>query len=1122
MEDNFTATKRRDHFIFKKADDFFQGEVDGQGSGIKQPKSISYSDTDQKLADGKLNPACSHGRIFRFNDESLLLVQFLRPRVWRIRFDPHNTEPSHFSDYNTQVHPAKYTTTDLIDTLDKSEDLKWQVDLIEDDQYYILQSVVQRTPSGPPEKELQLWISRNPFQIIAVRVLKSLAPAEARPIPQTCETDVVDALDLPHSEGVRPAVIWKTKERGLLYGTHSAILCLEKSITADYMGFGEQGGKNLFKKKTYMNYFNFDNMKYQNVYGVGPLDDREPLYHSEPYWIEVDAQPGYQTQIGTFIDNYSQICVDIGMKDPTQLRVATRFNSFQGIFVAGDSIQEVIQLYTSIVGKPKLKPRYVLGYHQGCYGYDTQDMVLDAVQRYRNCGFPLDGMHIDVDMQDDYRTFTIDRRQGHFPNPEWMFSELRRLGVKCSTNITPYINSVPSESYTTLNEGLQNEYFLKEERELDQSTPGAREQRYLQYSTSNVGFTNPNTDKPDYWDGDNYNFADNFNKGGPFHGGVYYGWKNGHPGHYPNLNNKAVRYWWGKQYEALFEAGLDFVWQDMTSPCIAEQYGDMKSLPFRLLLDSDGWCGDPKAAEKKKAIEIWSLYSYNLHKATYHGLNHLHQKNKQEKNPKLEWRENRRNFIIGRGSFAGSHRYAGLWTGDNSSTWEFLRISVAQVLALGLSGVTISGADVGGFEFIDAEKNYPNPELIIRWYGAYSLLPWFRNHYTRYREWIDGPNKGKMRKDGKWFQEPYAYQLHYEQHKDQFQGREGEIYRAVLPTCRYLIRLRYSLMQLLYDAMFENMINGLPIARAMPITDALDRSLFSNDNRRFTSSQYMVRNDLLVAPCLVGDDKRKKKSRKVYLPYPDSWYPLNLRPDDPLGVPLGPAASGGQRIEYDCRISDDERQIPFSTPMYVREGAIIPKVQVRDYVADPSTTPQNANPITIHIYPGKENTYDMYLDDGISRDSAPKKSHVEAAVISTPTNPPPDECKQAAYGEAHNFEGLADAKANDKYTKVQIKQKTTKRLSDKEDGGTYIRRLIAKAPWNEFRTEASKYIGTDYKFVFWHRGGTNLDSIKVSVERTNLNYEINRGVKATIVNVPISDVHTESGIEIVLEFDGDF
>ena len=72
-----------------------------------------------------------------------------------------------------------------------------------------------------------------------------------------------------------------------------------------------------------------------------------------------------------------------------------------------------------------------------------------------------------------------------------------------------------------------------------------------------------------------------------------------------------------------------------------------------------------------------------------------------------------------------------------------------------------------------------------------------------------------MRKDGKLFQEPYAYQKHYEAHQDWFQGREGMVYRAVLPICRYYMRLRYSLMQLLYDAMFENMITGLPLARAM-------------------------------------------------------------------------------------------------------------------------------------------------------------------------------------------------------------------------------------------------------------------------------------------------------------------
>ena len=36
-----------------------------------------------------------------------------------------------------------------------------------------------------------------------------------------------------------------------------------------------------------------------------------------------------------------------------------------------------------------------------------------------------------------------------------------------------------------------------------------------------------------------------------------------------------------------------------------------------------------------------------------------------------------------------------------------------------------------------------------------------------------------------------------------------------MPICRYYVNLRYTLMQVLYDAMFANLIHGLPIARSM-------------------------------------------------------------------------------------------------------------------------------------------------------------------------------------------------------------------------------------------------------------------------------------------------------------------
>lgn len=89
-------------------------------------------------------------------------------------------------------------------------------------------------------------------------------------------------------------------------------------------------------------------------------------------------------------------------------------------------------------------------------------------------------------------------------------------------------------------------------------------------------------------------------------------------------------------------------------------------------------------------------------------------------------------------------------------------------------------------------------------------------------------------------------------------------------------------------------------------------------NKQFTRNQYMLRNDLLVAPALVPESQ--EPIRTLYLPYPDAWYPMNLRPDDPIGVPLLQKVEGGTRVDYSCLISDQESQLPYITPMYIREG----------------------------------------------------------------------------------------------------------------------------------------------------------------------------------------------------------
>ena len=90
-----------------------------------------------------------------------------------------------------------------------------------------------------------------------------------------------------------------------------------------------------------------------------------------------------------------------------------------------------------------------------------------------------------------------------------------------------------------------------------------------------------------------------------------------------------------------------------------------------------------------------------------------------------------------RASYAGGQRYAVTWTGDNSSTWDHLKLAVQQMLSLGLSGFSWSGADIPGF------VGGASPELATRWFEIGAFTPVYRGHATndapRAEPWVDGP-----------------------------------------------------------------------------------------------------------------------------------------------------------------------------------------------------------------------------------------------------------------------------------------------------------------------------------------------------------------------------------------------
>ncbi|KAL1613812.1 hypothetical protein SLS54_010273 [Diplodia seriata] len=247
--------KHRDPYRFIPADEFFDREL---SANTLRPDSVTYNEKDQLDATGKeQNKACGHGRVFRLNTGAPMLIQFMRPLVWRIRFYPHYKEGHEFTDYNTYR---------MVCSIDDSNP-----------RYYNLRSV-----DGNGNPMVQLWIQRDPFRITATRTIKT--PGKLK-MHLRDDEDSHLPISAPAESG--QAVIWKTKKRPLQYQVRDTeqepsaiVLSVEKPDPARYMGFGEQGGKDLSKDNTYMNYFNFDNMRYNNVYGRGPFENAEPLYHS--------------------------------------------------------------------------------------------------------------------------------------------------------------------------------------------------------------------------------------------------------------------------------------------------------------------------------------------------------------------------------------------------------------------------------------------------------------------------------------------------------------------------------------------------------------------------------------------------------------------------------------------------------------------------------------------------------------------------------------------------------------------------------------------------------------------------------------------------------------------------
>jgi alpha 1,3-glucosidase len=263
-------------------------------------------------------------------------------------------------------------------------------------------------------------------------------------------------------------------------------------------------------------------------------------------------------------------------------------------------------------------------------------------------------------------------------------------------------------------------------------------------------------------------------------------------------------------------------WLDYLNPTVRKFYaglfafdkyeGSSESLYTWIDMNEPSVFSGPEITMDKDAIHYGGLQHGQVHNmyglyqamATYDG--HLQRRSNTD-----------RPFILTRSFFAGSQRYVAVWTGDNAAKWDHLEYAQPMLLALGISGLSFVGADVGGF------FGNPDTKLLVRWYQAGAFYPFFRAHAhieTQRREpWLFGEDNMNL--------------------------------------IRAAIQRRYTLLPYYYTLHMLTAVTGSPVMRPL-FYEYYDQEIETLD----VQNEFLIGSDLLVRP-VVQDNV---DSQSVYLP----------------------------------------------------------------------------------------------------------------------------------------------------------------------------------------------------------------------------------------------------------------
>ena len=517
-------------------------------------------------------------------------------------------------------------------------------------------------------------------------------------------------------------------------------------------------------------------------------EDKLSFYGAHNFLLVRDGS----TCFGLFVDFPGKVYYDIGYTRHDLFSFHTETPDYDLYLLSGGNENAICKEFRTLIGRSYIPPRWAFGLAQSRWGYKTEEDVREVARQYKEHDLPLDMICMDIEYMQDYADFTVNKER--FPDLTKLSADLKAQGIRLVPIIDAGVRVDPNDS--TCTEGLEKGYFCKK--------------------------------------------AD----GTPFVAAVWPG-----KAYFADFLRPEVREWFGHKYKALTDCGIEGFWNDMNEPSLFYSperlhafLNDMAALRekdnieqeeffLRVVGGAMGLMNSPADyasfyheadGRKVRHDQVHNLYGGSMTRAAGEAFADL--------------RPGQRTLLYSRSSFIGSHRYGGIWLGDNNSSWAQLLANIQMMPSVQMCGFLYSGADLCGFSYDTT------PDLALRWLEFGLLTPLMRNHSavgTRMQEYYRFPE--------------------------------------VLPAVRNMIRLRYALLPYLYSefmkAALENTSYFRPLAFDYP----------DDPDAREVEDQLLLGEGLMAAPVYV----QNAHGRHVYLPEPMKL--LRLRAVDDYDEEILPA-----------------------------------------------------------------------------------------------------------------------------------------------------------------------------------------------------------------------------------------